>query len=331
MHYRAALRARELAGAVDDHVRAELLLALGASEDRAGLEEEARGTFQAAIRTARQLHDPVLLARGALRPVREITSAAGQIGERDLDRRLPADGPADELTDLVRTLNAMLARIQATVETQRAFASAASHELRTPLSVIRAEVDAGLDRADTSPAQWRRSAEAVRANVIRSEHLVEQLLLLARARARTAVAHRVDLAEAAEALLDELPAEREVRCGLAEAPTRGDPALLEAAIGNVLANAARHNVTFGTIELRSWTEADWACLSIANDGPAVAEDEVERLFAPFVRGRDAEAPGTGLGLTIVRAVVEAHGGTVEARGRARGGLEVTVRLPRAAA
>ena len=65
-HYRAALRARELAGAVDDHVRAELLLALGASEDRAGLEEEARATFQAAIRTARQLGDAVLLARGAL-------------------------------------------------------------------------------------------------------------------------------------------------------------------------------------------------------------------------------------------------------------------------
>ena len=66
MHYRAALRARELAGAVDDHVRAELLLALGASEDRAGLEEDARETFQAAIRTARQLGDPVLLSRGAL-------------------------------------------------------------------------------------------------------------------------------------------------------------------------------------------------------------------------------------------------------------------------
>jgi signal transduction histidine kinase len=268
-----------------------------------------------------------LLARGALRPVREITAAAAAIGEHRLDRRLAADGPPDDLTALAQTLNAMLARIQTAVEAQETFASAASHELRTPLSVIRAEVDACLDRADTSAEQWRRSAEAVRGNVARSEHLVAQLLLLARARAKPAVMHPVDLAETARALLDEVPPERRLRCCLGTALTAGDPALLEAALGNLIANAIRHNVTSGAIELRSWTDGDRACLCIGNDGPAISDEEVARLFEPFVRGRHADRPGTGLGLAVVRAIVEAHDGSVEARSRTRGGLEVEVRLP----
>jgi signal transduction histidine kinase len=272
-----------------------------------------------------------LLARGALRPVREITAAAAAIGEHRLDRRLVADGPPDDLTALARTLNAMLARIQTAVEAQQTFAAAASHELRTPLSVIRAEVDACLDRPDTSAAQWRRSATAMRSNVARSEHLVAQLLLLARARAKPAVSHPVDLAETAQALLDDLPADRRVLRHLSPAPTEGDPALLESAIGNLIDNATHHNVTSGVIDLRSWTDADHACLCIANDGPGVCEDDLERLFQPFVRGRNAERPGTGLGLAVVRAIIEAHNGAVEAHVRSGGGLDVTVRLPRAAA
>jgi signal transduction histidine kinase len=272
-----------------------------------------------------------LLARGALRPVREITAAVAAIGEHRLDRRLDADGPPDDLTALAQTLNAMLARIQVAVEAQEAFASAASHELRTPLSVIRAELDACLDRRDTSAEEWRRSAAAMRGNVARSEHLMAQLLLLARARTRPATVHLVDLAETAEALLDDLPRDRRTLCDLRPAPTEGDPALLESALGNLIANATQHNVTSGVIDLRSWTEADHACLRIGNDGPACSDDEVRRLFEPFVRGRGAGRPGTGLGLAVVRAIIEAHDGSVEACPRPRGGLDVTVRLPRATA
>jgi signal transduction histidine kinase len=269
-----------------------------------------------------------VLAAKALRPVRDITRAAQGIGAEDLGRRLGADGPADELTELARTLDEMLDRIQTAVRAQSAFADHASHELRTPLSVIRAEIDACLDRADTSPEQWRRSAEAMRRSVERSERLVGQLLLLARARARPAVMHRVDLAETAQSLLDELPARREVRCGLSEAVTTGDPALLEAAVANLLENADRYNVTAGAIELRSWTDHGRACLTVGNDGPAVDERDVERLFEPFVRGRHGDAPGTGIGLAIVHGIVRAHGGTVEATARPLGGLDVTLRLPR---
>lgn len=269
-----------------------------------------------------------VLAARALRPVRDITLAAQGIGEQDLGRRLAADGPNDELTELARTLDGMLERIQAAVQAQSAFAAHASHELRTPLSVIRAEIDACLDRADTSPEQWRRSAETMRHNVARSERLVQQLLLLARARARPAVTHRVDLAETAQALLDDLPAERQVRCQLAEALTEGDPALLEAAVANLLENAARYNVTAGAVELRSWTERGQACLTVGNDGPPVDTSDVERLFEPFVRGtHDGDGRGTGLGLAIAHGIVRAHGGTVQATARPRGGLDVTIRLP----
>jgi len=269
-----------------------------------------------------------MLAARALRPVRDITHAAVGIGEDDLDRRVGAAGPDDELTELARTLDGMLDRIQAAVQAQSAFAGHASHELRTPLSIIRAEIDACLGRDDTSPRQWRRSAEAVRRNVDRSERLVAQLRLLARARTRSVVMHPVDLGETAHSLLDDLPPERRLRCRLAEAPTEGDPTLLEAAIAQLLENAARYNVAAGAIELRSWTEDGRACLTVGNDGPPVDARDVERLFEPFARGRhDGDGRGTGLGLAIVAGIMRAHGGTVEASARPRGGLDVTLRLP----
>ena len=271
-----------------------------------------------------------VLAGRALRPVRDITRAACRIGEHDLDRRLGVAGPDDELTELARTLDGMLDRIQAAVQAQSAFAGHASHELRTPLSIVRAEVDACLDRDDTSPEQWRRSAEAVRRNVLRSERLVGQLLLLARARTGSVAMHRLDLAETTQSLLDDIPVGRLLSCRLDVAPTRGDPALLEAAVAQLLENATRYGVAAGAIELRSWTERDAACLTVGNDGPPLDPGDLERLFEPFVRGpRDGDGRGIGLGLAIVHGIVRAHGGSVEAGARPRGGLDVTVRLPRA--
>jgi signal transduction histidine kinase len=272
-----------------------------------------------------------VLAARALLPVREITRTARRIGEEDLDHRLGTDGPDDELTELTRTLNGMLERIQVAFAAQSAFAAHASHELRTPLSVIRAEIDACLDREQTSAEQWRMSADVVRRSALRSERLVQQLLLLARARAGPTLAHRVDLAEITQSLVDDLPGGHDVRCRLAEAPTRGDPALLEAAVANLLENAARHNVAAGAIELGSWTERGEACLTVGNDGPPVDASDVERLLEPFVRGRndgDRPGPGLGLGLAIVHSIVRTHRGTVEAAPRPGGGLRVTVRLPR---
>jgi signal transduction histidine kinase len=271
-----------------------------------------------------------VLAARALLPVREITRTARGIGEEDLDRRLGTDGPDDELTELTRTLNGMLERIRAAFAAQSAFAAHASHELRTPLSVIRAEIDACLDREQTSAEQWRVSAEVVRRSALRSERLVQQLLLLARARDGPASAYPVDLAEIAQSLLEDLPGGHDVRCRLAEAPTRGDPALLEAAVANLLENAARYNVTAGAIELGSWTERGEACLTVGNDGPQVDASDVERLLEPFVRGRhdgDRPGPGLGLGLAIVHSIVRTHRGTVQAAARQGGGLCVTVRLP----
>jgi signal transduction histidine kinase len=267
-----------------------------------------------------------VLATRALRPVRDITRTAQGIGEDDLDRRIAADGPADELTELANTLDDMLERIEAGVDAQRAFAAHASHELRTPLSVIGAEVEACLGRADTPLEQWQRSARTIRRNVGRSERLIGQLLLLARARTTPAVVHPVDLAETAQALLDEL--ERDVHCRLAPSRTIGDPALLEAAVANLLDNAVRYNRAGGAIELRTWVDDGHACLRVGNDGPAVDAGDVERLVAPFVRGRrNGDEPGTGLGLAIVHGIVRGHGGTLDAAPRAGGGLDVTLRVP----
>jgi signal transduction histidine kinase len=226
---------------------------------------------------------------------------------------------------------ALLGLIMLVLARRLELAARAEHELRGPVTVLRL----ALERLELDPGACRH-APLLEAQL---ERLCAGLADLAAALSGRRTEPRrteVDLArllrgavEGWRAVLGRGGRELRLRWQLSPGRIQGDPGRLAQAVGNLLANAARHNVTFGTIELRSWTESDWACLVTANDGPAVAGQDIERLFAPFVRGREPETPGTGLGLTIVRAIVQAHGGTVEARARPRGGLEVTLRLPRA--
>ena len=133
-----------------------------------------------------------------------------------------------------------------------------------------------------------------------------------------------------EPLLDDMPEGRRLSCRLDVAPTCGDPALLEVAVAELLENATHHGVAAGAIDVHSWTERDVAYLTVGNDGPRVDAADLERLFEPFVRGgHDGDGRGMGLGLAIVHAIVRAHGGSVAASARPRGGLDITVRLPRA--
>ncbi|GGO60502.1 sensor histidine kinase [Nonomuraea cavernae] len=124
------------------------------------------------------------------------------------------------------------------------------------------------------------------------------------------------------------------RPDLVSAPTVGDPVLLERMIANLVDNATKYNDERGLIEVRTATLGDQVALTVENTGPAVAASQVARLFEPFSRlerARVGSASGVGLGLSIVRAIARAHGGTAVAMPRPEGGLSVTVTLPRARA
>jgi signal transduction histidine kinase len=280
-----------------------------------------------------------LVAGRALRPVHAITDAARRASEENLGERLALAGPPDELKELADTYDAMLARLDAAFASQRRFVANASHELRTPLTVMRTAIDVTLAKPGRTPAQLEGMAAEVRGAVDRAEALIEALLTLARSDRGTTAVEPVDLAVLAEDALDAAgaairAASLHVETALRPAPTHGDLVLLERLVANLVDNAVQHNTPGGWIQVATGMQDGQAQLTVTNGGPAIGEDVAPLLFEPFRRldgqqrgDRAGGVPGTGLGLSIVRSVATAHQGTVTARSRPAGGLDVSVVLP----
>ena len=280
-----------------------------------------------------------LLTGRALRPLHQVTVTARRLSTETLDHRLHHTGPDDEVKELADTFDGMLDRLSAAFGSQKRFVANASHELRTPLAVMRTEIDVTLADEDASVADLRRMGTVVRDASSRANELIEALLLLARTEAQAGRLSRqipVDLARGVPSTLAAIAAETqrlslEVSTDFAPAIVVGDPSLLERLAGNLVENAVRYNIVHGMLSVRTGSDGQRAWLVVANDGPELDQTDVPGLFEPFRRG-GVERTGTrgaGLGLSIVRAVANAHAGTVQAVSRPGGGLEVTVSLPAA--
>lgn len=281
-----------------------------------------------------------LVAGRALRPLHQVTATARRLGEATLDERIGWSGADDEVAELAETFDAMLDRISGAFEAQKRFVANASHELRTPLAVMRTEIDVTLSDDEADLAEYRRMAGVVRDASERANGLVDALLVLARSEAQTGrrLARRAesDLAVGTANALSAVSREVEriglkVHTSLRPAPVVGDPGLLDRLAGNLVENAVRYNHLHGRIWVRTGTDGQRSWLVVGNTGFEVAPADVPGLFEPFRRGGQERtgARGSGLGLSIVRAVCHAHGGTVKAVAQPGGGLEVTVTLPSA--
>jgi signal transduction histidine kinase len=275
-----------------------------------------------------------LLAGRMLRPLHAITSTARRLSESTLDERIALEGPRDELKELADTFDDMLARLDTAFTAQRDFVANASHELRTPLTIIRAEIDVALSDPNLSPEELKEMGAAVSEAVERSEKLIDGLLVLARADSSPAQID-LDLSELAADLVAQSAGEADalglsLELDLRPAPFKGDRALVDRMIGNLVENAIRHNTPQGWFTVKTRLVDDRAVLQVANSGPVLEEGELGRLFDRFYRpdrSRSRKTGGFGLGLSIVKSVVTAHGGTVELSAPAGGGLDVTVSLP----
>jgi signal transduction histidine kinase len=276
-----------------------------------------------------------LVAGRVLRPLASITATARRLEGSTLHERINLQGPQDELKELADTFDQMLGRLDAAFETQRRFVANASHELRTPLAIARTEVDVALADPGSGPAELRAMARRVLEANQRSEQLIEGLLTLARSERRLLAEEPLDLAMAAADALSVAAPEVErlglrVRRVLGAAPVAGDRALLERLVANLVENAVRHNHPGGWVEVDTGRAGTLAVVRVANGGPPIPPAQVATLFEPFRRltpDRTASARGAGLGLSIVRSVATAHGGTATAHALEDGGLEVTVELP----
>ena len=218
---------------------------------------------------------------------------------------------------------------------QRQFVANASHELRAPLTRQRALIEVALASSDADFASLRQTHERVLASEQHLEQLIDALLALTRGQAGLERRERLDLAVLATRPLQVQRAELDglsldVEAALDPAPTVGDPRLVERLIANLIDNATRHNTRGGRVEITTGTRDRHALVSIANTGPAVPPDQLERLFQPFQRlgsARTHHNGGHGLGLSIVQAIANAHDAEVSARARPGGGLTIEVSFP----
>lgn len=281
-----------------------------------------------------------LVAGRALRPLQQVTTTARALTGDTLDQRIRYVGADDEVAELANTFDAMMDRISATFDSQKRFVANASHELRTPLTVMRTEVEVTLADPDADLAEFRRMAKVVRDGSERANALVESLLLLARTEAQSGrrLSKKVptDLVSCVTSALSAMSREIDrihltVEQDLQPAPVVGDPGLLDRLAGNLIENAVRYNHLHGSIWVRTGGDDEHSWLVVRNTGFDVEPADVPRLFEPFRRGgrERTGGRGSGLGLSIVRAVADAHGGTVTATANPDGGLEVTLTLPSA--
>jgi signal transduction histidine kinase len=278
-----------------------------------------------------------LIAGRMLQPLHRVTDTARRIAEapaadRGLHERIALQGPHDEIKQLADTFDVMLERLDHSFDGQRRFIANASHELRTPLALNRALLEVAVHRRPASP-EVRQLGETLLEINTRHERLIDGLLLLARSEREIAERSFVDLADIVEHVVAQVPpGPVAVRTEPEEAPTTGNPVLLERLVQNLVENGVRHNAAeAGWVRVTTSTRPDGSVeLQVSNTGPVVPRYEIPSLFEPFRRlGTDrlATSPGVGLGLSIVRAVARAHGGDVQAEPRDGGGLVVTVTLP----
>ncbi|MFC5829001.1 sensor histidine kinase [Nonomuraea insulae] len=276
------------------------------------------------------------VADRALKPVAQMTGTARKLSESTLaHQRIALEGPNDELKELADTFDAMLTRLNVAFDTQRRFVANASHELRTPLTINRTVLEIALSDPEASQDLKALGRTLLEVNA-RNEKLIEGLLLLARSERELAVRKPLDVQDVARTAVEQLAPFAEehgvtVTTELVSAPTVGDPVLLERSVSNLLENAVKYNIPEnGKVWIRTGMADGGLVVQVANTGQHVPAYEVNSLFEPFRRlhaDRVESAKGAGLGLSIVRAVVQAHGGNVAAVPRDGGGLVVTIRLP----
>jgi two-component system OmpR family sensor kinase len=270
----------------------------------------------------------------------DVVRQARRIGEASLDERIPHPGSNDEMGRLVVTLNEMLDRLEQGFEIQRRFTSDASHELRSPLSRLRTELEVML-RRPRETGEYVETLNSCLEEVERLTRLVEELLALARMdgeqrREPATIIPLNPIAEEAIRRVGGFAKERQVQLVLepsppVEAQMASGP--LGLALVNLLDNAVKFSPPGGRVIIRLGVKGPDALVSVADEGPGIPEEDLPHLFERFHRGaaaRTLNVPGVGLGLSIVQAILHAHGGQIRASNRPEGGAIFTIHLPAAA-
>jgi len=276
------------------------------------------------------------LAKRALRPIQDLVAEIGAVDPSHLHGLRLHEGGVEEVAVLSRAFNVLLGRLEESVDRMRRFTADASHEIRNPLTVLRTGLEVTLRRERTA----REYQELLRENLQEIERLhavVEGLLLLARDqpgngfRIARAPVDLGELVRTTAASLEVFAAERGIRIDVQAAPgleVTGDAALLRLAVFNLLDNALKHSPDGETVRIEAGPREEGAAIRVADRGPGVKPEDRDRVFERFFRGGPASGSGVGgVGLSVVRWVAEAHGGTARLL-PSEGGAVFEVVVPR---
>ncbi len=267
----------------------------------------------------------VLVGR-AFRPIDAVSAMAKRIAlSGEAKERVPVPRGQDEMVRLTSTVNAMLERLELSLQHERAFALAAAHELRTPLTKLLARIELTLEQP-RSQIEYQKALTTLEKSASAMKRLVLHLLSFAeRQAAQKSPLDLADLAlEICEAASETLQEKKQhLELDLSSAPMLGDPEALRLAIGNVLKNAMLHTPIGSRIWVGTGQTPDCTWLEVADDGLGIQETELERLRRPFQRGLGLQnIEGSGLGLALVDSIVKQHSGSLEPTRAEQGGLLV---------
>lgn len=275
------------------------------------------------------------LAGRAMRPIAEISAAASRISAGNLSERINVAEADNELGRLAGVLNSAFARLEAAFAQQRQFTADASHELRTPLAVIISEAQTALAR-ERNPTEYRETVEGCLSTAQQMRRLVESLLELARFDAGQEPMKResFDLSQVARecvSLLRPLAERRGIKidCDLPPLQCPGDAARISQVVTNLLTNAIGFNRDQGEVRIAVEAQDSVALLKVRDTGQGIPQEDLPHIFERFYRvdkARSSFQERTGLGLAICKAIVDAHGGSIEVSSQSGCGTTFTVRL-----
>jgi signal transduction histidine kinase len=272
----------------------------------------------------------------ALRPIENISAAAVKISAGDLSQRINVAEAESELGKLASVLNSTFARLDAAFAQQKQFASDAAHELRTPVSVMLTQTQTALNR-QRSPAEYRETVEACQRAAQRMRKLIGALLELARLDAGQEQMKRMkfDLSQTTRSCVElnqPIADEHGIKIHSELSPLEcvGDSERLAQVITNLLTNAIQYNKPDGEIRVAAQLRDGTAILNVSDTGLGIPAEDLPHVFKRFYRGDKSRTGGNaGLGLAISKAIVEAHGGSIEVSSGEDAGTTFTVRLPAA--
>ena len=272
-----------------------------------------------------------ILVGRAFRPIGLVSALAQQIAlSGDAKARVPVPHGQDELVRLTSTVNAMLERLELSLQHERAFALAAAHELRTPLTKLLARIELTLEQP-RSQLEYQRALGSLEKSASEMKRLVLHLLSFAETEA--AQKSQLDLADLALEICETASLQEKqqhLELDLASAPMFGDPKALRLAISNILKNAILHTPIGSRIWVSTGQTASHIWLEVADNGLGIEATELERLRRPFQRGLGLQnIEGSGLGLALVDSIVKQHSGTLELHRAKQGGLLVRLIFSRA--